>query len=73
MLKLKDYQWKNEQLKKKYQLYDYGALALVVVILLLAKFVEGSMLYIWITVAIIILLQWACYKIKKQDKESKDE
>lgn len=68
---MKDYKWNSQELKRKYQFCDFTALGLVVVILLLVKFIEGSMPYIWITIACILLLEWYCFKVKKQDKLNK--
>ena len=69
--RMRDYQWKNPALKRRYQVFDFGALALAVGILLLMKFVPEPMPYIWGTVAVIVIFEWYCFKIKKQDKVGK--
>jgi len=71
--KFKDYNWKSPALKRRYTILDLSTLALVIGILLLVKFVQGSMPYIWIMLAGIVGIEYYCFKIKAQDKKLKSK
>lgn len=68
---MKDYQWNSRTLKRRYKFFDYTSLGLVLVVLLLMKFVEGSGGYIVAILIAIVVAQIYCFKIKGQDKALK--
>jgi hypothetical protein len=64
----KEYQWNSKELKKKYQMMEYGVYGLVVAVLLLLKYVQNHTPYILVAFGVIVLLELASNKVKKQDK-----
>lgn len=69
----KKYYWNDAGLKRKYQIYDWATVILTLMALLIAKLLVYPMLYLGAIIILIIVCQWQCHKIKKQDEYLLDE
>lgn len=70
---MKGYQWNNRTLKIRYQVCDYTALGMVAVILLVLRYVPSPVGYVIGCIAVIALLEWYCFKIKKEDRKQRNK
>lgn len=66
--KLKEYQWADQQLKKKHKQYTWITLSLAVLILIVLRFMASPIIPSIVILLGIAYVEYQASKIKKKDK-----